>query len=83
MAAGEPWKEYYVETIETTATSFIEVKLTRPPESDTLFIGLSKGWIANGNKRYKSNVTFSEDIAEKIVKAIKKCQEKAEEVKKS
>jgi len=78
---GEEWKEFLVETVDISNAGFLEIKLTSPPDGNALFIGLAKGWMSNGNKRYRSNVTFSEDVADKVISAIKKCLDKAQEIK--
>lgn len=79
--AGEPWKEFLTETIETAGTGFYEIKLSCPPDGDKLFIGLAKGNIFNGNKRYRSNVTFPVELADNFLEAIEKMKKKAAEVK--
>ncbi len=65
------WKTLRQETIEVGGNNFIEVNLKQPPTGENLLIGLSKGWFTeDGQKRYKTNILFSKEKKEEIVKAI-------------
>lgn len=65
------WKTLKQETVEAGGNNFIEINIKQPPEGDNLLIGLSKGWVTeSGEKRYKSNILFSRDKKEEIIKIL-------------
>ena len=65
------WKTIKQETMEAGANNFIEVNLKQPPEGENTFIGISKGWFTDdGQKRYKSNILFTKDKREELIKLL-------------
>lgn len=65
------WKTIKETTIEAGGNNFIEINLKNPPDSDNTLIGVAKGnFTEEGEKRYKTNVMFSKDKKDEIVKAI-------------
>lgn len=65
------WKTLKQETVEAGGNNFIEINVKQPPESENYLIGLSKGWVTDsGEKRYKTNILFSRDKKEEIVKIL-------------
>jgi len=64
----DDWKTIKQETIEAGGNNFLEVNLKKPPGSEELLIGISKGWkTTTGEKRYKSNILFSLDKKEELI----------------
>lgn len=71
------WKTLEVETIEVGGNNFIEVNLKQPPEGDEVLYGISKGWFNESNqKRYKSNILFSQDAKDKLIEALNTLESK-------
>ena len=77
----DEWKTLEVRTIEVGSNNFIEVNLKQPPRGEELLYGISKGWFnENKEKRYKSNILFSQEIKEKLVETLNELQSKKEEL---
>lgn len=71
------WKTLSSETIDVGENNFIEVNLKQPPSSQELLFGISKGWYnENKEKRYKSNILFSQEAKEKLVSALEELEKK-------
>ena len=69
MAGWETIKE---KTVEVGGNNFVEVGVKRPPEGDTLFIALSKGWFTEDKqKRYTANILFDLDKKDEIIEALR------------
>lgn len=65
------WKTLKQETIEAGGNNFIEVNIKQPPEGENQLIGISKGWFTeDGQKRYKTNILFSKDKRDELVKVL-------------
>mgnify|MGYP006281703381 CR=1 FL=1 len=65
------WKTLKQETVEVGGNNFIEINLKQPPQGDKLLIGISKGWFTeSGQKRYKTNILFSKEKKDEIIKKI-------------
>ena len=65
------WKTLKQKTLDIGANNFLEINIKQPPEGENLFIGLSKGWYNDeGQKRYKTNLLFSKEKRDEIVKAL-------------
>ncbi|MDA3856511.1 MAG: hypothetical protein PF569_09730 [Candidatus Woesearchaeota archaeon] len=65
------WKTLKQETVDVGGNNFIEVNLKQPPEGANMLIGISKGWFTDdGQKRYKTNILFSREKKDEIVKLI-------------
>ncbi len=65
------WKTLKQEIVDVGGNNFIEVNIKQPPENDNLLIGISKGWYTqDGEKRYKTNILFSRDKKEELLKVI-------------
>lgn len=66
------WKTIKSETMEAGGNNFIEISLKQPPEGENQFIGISKGWFTDdGQKRYKSNILFTKDKRDELIKHLK------------
>lgn len=75
----DDWKTLKQETIDAGGNNFIEVNLKQPPRGDNLLIGISKGWLTNDNqKRYKSNILFSNEKREELINILQKIEENIE-----
>jgi hypothetical protein len=67
----DEWKTLKQIEMDAGANNFLEVTLKQPPGSDEELVGISKGWkTAEGEKRYKSNILFSKEKKEELVKAL-------------
>ncbi len=65
------WKTLKKEDIQIGGNQFLEITLKKPPEGDTIFVGISKGWTTDdGEKRYKTNILFDKEKAKEIAKII-------------
>lgn len=65
------WKTLRQETMEAGGNNFIEISLKQPPEGEHVFIGISKGWYTDeGQKRYKTNILFTKDKREELIKLL-------------
>ena len=65
------WKTLKSQIVEAGGNNFIEITLKNPPEGDTEFIGISKGWTNDdGQKRYKTNILFDKQKKDDIIKAL-------------
>lgn len=65
------WQTLKQQTMEAGGNNFIEVNLKQPPEGETLFIGISKGWYTDdGQKRYKSNILVTKEKRDELVKLL-------------
>ena len=65
------WKTLKQKTIDLNGNNFIEINLKQPPESENLLIGISKGWFRDdGEKQYKSNIVFSKDKKDELIKIL-------------
>jgi len=70
------WKNLKSKEFNAGGNNFIEVSLKQPPEGDTNFIGISKGWkTEDGEKRYKSNILFPTDKLDELIKALESIKE--------
>ena len=68
---SEEWKTLKQQTIDAGGNNFIEVNVKQPPTGENLLIGISKGWVTeSGEKRYKTNLLFSRDKRNEIVKLL-------------
>ncbi len=70
------WKTIKSEMLEAGSNNFVEISIKQPPEGETEFIAISKGWTTpDGNKRYKSNILIPknkyEELIEKLEKVVK------------
>lgn len=66
------WKTLKQETIEIGGNNFIEINLKQPPKEEKLLVGISKGWYSKNNeKKYKTNILFSQDKSDEILNSIK------------
>lgn len=65
------WKTLKQETIEVGGNNFLEINLKQPPEGENYLIGFSKGWFTDdGKKRYKTNILFSREKKDDIIKIL-------------
>ena len=77
------WKTLKQETVEVGGNNFLEINLKQPPEGDNYLIGLSKGWFTDdGKKRYKTNILFSRDKKDEIVKLLSEIDKELPKAKK-
>jgi hypothetical protein len=68
---ADEWKTVKQEVIEAGGNNFIEVSIKYPPESEEYLIGISKGWYTpSKEKRYKTNILFSKEKRDEIVKVL-------------
>jgi hypothetical protein len=73
------WKTLKQETIDIGGNNFIEINLKQPPKEEKLLLGISKGWYnKNNEKKYKTNILFSNDKTNEIIQAIKNISSKKE-----
>jgi hypothetical protein len=78
-----PWVDHWTQRIPISDVIFLEVKLTSPPESDVLFVGLAKGWKTGEATRYKANVTFPVEKFDDIIAALETANKEAKKIHQS
>ena len=65
------WKTLNQETVDIGGNNFLEINVKQPPEGENVYIGISKGWTTeDGQKRYKTNILFSKDKKDDVIKAL-------------